>query len=92
MDQLEYRRALAIPMLKYDYVPLLPALKPPVGPGGKPCNDVRYDRIDHHVSKIPVQKRCQLETCGTFTKYKCKKCDVAVHPHCTEAFHTPPKK
>lgn len=40
--------------------------------------EVRYDRVDHLIGKLPARRRCRQ--CGGKTEYGCFKCQANLHP------------
>lgn len=54
--------------------------------------NVRYDNGNHLIIMTEIRGVCQLESCGskgqTRSVFRCKRCKVAIHPKCFEAYHT----
>ena len=51
--------------------------------------DIRYDGIDHIMTKAASQGRCKLEGCRSYIWYQCGKCHQRLHQKCFVLFHLP---
>jgi len=54
------------------------------------ANQVRFDRLDHLIEKIPDNKRrcCAGETCLSSTRTQCRKCNIGLCIDCFFKYHT----
>lgn len=53
-----------------------------------PCNDLRYDGLDHVV--VPCEKQRRCASCPGKAKTACRKCNVGLHARCFVSYHTRP--
>lgn len=62
------------------------ATKSPMVSKNKVPDAVRLDEKGHYIVRNPTQIRCRQ--CHKNTKFRCEKCGVGLHQHCTQIFHT----
>lgn len=83
MDQLKFRRRIATTILQLNK-------KPNTYQTGRPSKDenvdIRYDGIEHYVTRQAKQTRCGL--CHERATTRCIKCEKAIHVHCFVDYHT----
>ncbi|XP_039967497.1 piggyBac transposable element-derived protein 3-like [Bactrocera tryoni] len=60
--------------------------KTPLTTKSKLPDSVRLDGKEHYIIRNETQIRCR--ECHKNTKFKCSKCGVGLHQHCSQAFHT----
>lgn len=86
MDQLEFRRSIAVSYLKRFGV--LPKPGRTIS-STKMCNrvnnEVRFDQLGHTIVVSNTQLRCAQ--CPGKTTRKCSKCNIGLHDKCFEQFH-----
>lgn len=78
---LDYRRKLAIGILKHHGIPSSQGRRAPV-----PQDVVRYDKMNHWLRSCDY-RRCK--NCTGRAKFYCVKCNVGLHPKCHEEYHIP---
>ncbi|XP_022814430.1 piggyBac transposable element-derived protein 3-like [Spodoptera litura] len=49
-------------------------------------DSIRLDGKDHYIIRNETQVRCR--ECHKNTKFRCSKCGVGLHQHCSKSFHT----
>ena len=76
---LEFRREIALDLLQSGVAPKKDYKKRTVR------DNLRYDGIDHFITKIQNRRRCQ--GCGKKTFYQCSKCEIALDVECFKDFH-----
>ncbi|KAJ8970796.1 hypothetical protein NQ314_001026 [Rhamnusium bicolor] len=81
ISQIEFRTIVQVYLKKYSS-----AHK---GTGRTPY-EIRYDKMDYHVEKIPNNKRrcCAGRFCKSSIRIQCRKCDVGLCIDCFLAYHT----
>jgi hypothetical protein len=77
---IDFRRVLALTMLKTYGMPSLQGRRPTPYP-----EYVRYDFKHHWIVKGLTDRRCKQ--CGKKTVYRCDKCDVGLHAECFKPYH-----
>nr|CAH7730399.1 unnamed protein product [Callosobruchus chinensis] len=85
LDQLSFRRSLATNLLETFKKT---TRRGPSKPSSNEHQFSRYDRLDHLVEYQNKQTRCRV--CHKNAFFRCKKCEVALHPKdCFVSYHTP---
>lgn len=80
-DQLNFRRYIVRVLMQS------PTQRAPLtGPGTIPMAEIRTDGIDHHLVTADKQRRCKM--CTKNARLMCVKCNVALHLHCEQEFHS----
>lgn len=83
MDQLQFRRRIASTLLAQNKKPSTYH----TGRLSKNMNvDIRYDRLEHYVTRQEKQTRCGH--CHQRATTRCRKCNIAVHVQCFVDYHT----
>ena len=87
IDQLEFRRGIALSYLKrFQVLPLTRGMKSSHIPG---ADDARYHNIGHMPKPTDQNKRrkCAAESCKSQTRVECSKCDVGLCIDCFIDYH-----
>jgi hypothetical protein len=88
LDLLHFTRSISLSYLqKYSQRPSIGRPRHLVAAVEKRVTEhVRFDRLDHTIVRNDRQTRCGM--CKKNARMKCKKCNIALHTHCFEAFHS----
>lgn len=83
-DQLTFRRLLVSKLMnscEAEKVSL-------TGPHPRPFDDVRTDDFGHHLVRMEDGRQRRCKECNKNARLQCLKCNVPLHLHCEQKFHS----
>lgn len=90
ITQLEFRREIVqVYLTRFGELPRGPGRSFSLSSVPGHLNDIRYDKEDHLIVKVPNNKRrrCAAALCKSVGRTMCKKCDVGLCTGCFYSFH-----
>lgn len=92
ISQLDFRRTIVqVYLKKYSTAPKGTGRTPlSTSNAQQIADEIRYDRMDHLIEKIPNNKRrrCAGNSCKSSTRTQCRKCGVGLCIDCFISYHT----
>lgn len=87
MDLLQFRRECAMTLLRsFGSAPKLPGVRSSKTQIGS-MSTIRLDGKDHLIT-VGESKYKTCKVCNRRTQYKCRKCELHLHPECFVEFHS----